>query len=163
MYPDRLLLPKGNAKAFKHYSELENHVLMVAKNEIKALYDKGVIEEYFYFYPYYDKKSPKGGSPKHVTFKREYRQMDEEDSAHQTELAGLRARLSLRLKFTYGIKEDVADNLALRLQLSDVGELHNWLSHKDSYIKACKMGTKPLKTAGYMVAALNGFFRDHHC
>ena len=164
MYPERLMmLLKGNADAFKHYSELENHVLMVAKNEIKALYDKGFIDEYFDYYPYYDKESPKGGPPKHITFKREYRQKDEEDSEHQSELAGLRSRLSIKLRYTYGIKEDVADNLVQRLRLGDVGELHNWLLHKDSYIKACKMGSKPLKVAGYMVSALNGFFRDHHC
>ncbi len=164
MYTDRLMmLLKGDAKAYKHYSELENHVLLVARNEIKALYDKGIIDVYFDFYPYYDKESPKGGPPKHITFKREFREMDENNADHQTELDGLRARLSLRLKFSYGIKEDVAENLVQRLRIGDVGELHNWLLHKDSYIKANKLGNKPLKVAGYMVAALNGFFRDHHC
>lgn len=166
MYTERLtLLLKGNARAFKHYSELENHVLMVARDEIKALYDKGFIDEYFDYYPFYDKENQKGGAPKHITFKRGYRQKETEDSEHQNELAGLRARLRLRLRFTYGIKEDVADNLAQRLLLGDVGELHQLAAtlHKESYIKACKMGSKPLKVAGYMVAALNGFFRDHHC
>ena len=164
MYPERLMMMfKGKANAFKYYSELENHVLAVARDEIKALYDKGVIDMYFEYYPYYDKESPKKSAPRHITFKREYRQMDEEDSDHKTELEGLRAKLSIRLKFTYGIKDDVAENLAQRLRMGDVGELHNWLLHKDSFIKARRLGNKPLKVAGYMVTALNGFFRDHHC
>ena len=87
MYTERLtLLLKGNARAFKHYSELENHVLMVARDEIKALYDKGFIDEYFDYYPFYDKENQKGGAPKHITFKRGYRQKETEDSEHQNEI-----------------------------------------------------------------------------
>lgn len=161
--PDQLVhLLKGCGYYCRYYSELDNHVLMVAHNEMVRLYKQGIIDEYFEYEPYYQNhvRTPQ---PTYVTLKEERREYLEGSESIRAQRSSLQSQLSLKLQYSYGVKTEVAQSLSQRLRLTDVGDLHVWLMHKDDFIKHCEEIKKPIKVAGYIVAGLNGFFKDHNC
>lgn len=155
-------LLKGGNFRYKFYSELENHVLLPAHDELIRLYKHGIIDVFFSYTPYY-KDNIKTPQPCNIIFKMQCRADLEGDGTTSEELGCLQERLCLKLRLDYDIQADVAKSLSKRLRLSDTGDLHAWFLHKDDFIKACKMHNKPLKVPGYMVVGLNGFFTDHGC
>jgi len=163
MYPAKvMLLLKGSENAYTCYGELENHVLFIAHQELKRLYDKRIIDDYFDYTPYY-KDNIKHSLPTHITFKLQKRIYLEGDDETNEELRGLQAQLSVKLRIIYNVRPEKADSMSKRLRLSDVGDLHTWFLHRDDRIRQCKMHNRPMNPAGYIVNGLNGFFADHGC
>lgn len=163
MYPDKvMLLLKGAENAYTHYGELENHVLLVAQQELKRLYDQRIIDEYFDYNAYY-KNNIKVQMPTHITFKLQKRIYLEADAETNEELKSLQAQLSVKLRVIYNVSAEKADSMSKRLRLSDVGDLHTWFQHRDDRIKQCQMHNRQMNPAGYIVNGLKGFFTDHGC
>ncbi len=153
-------LMKGNPLVYKHFSELNNHVLLVAKQELKSLYDKGIIDQYIDYKPY---TKPDDDNHIHVIFTVNDRQDIAPKGERLEQLKGYQLQLSVKLKVIYQVEEKTAHLLCHRLRLCDLGDLHIWFLRKDYFIARCKKFKKPLNVAGYIVKGLDGFFKDHGC
>lgn len=151
---------KGDRLAYKHFSELDDHVLLVAKQEMKRLYDKGGINQYLDYTPY---TKPDGDRTIHIVFTVIDRQDIAPKGERLEELNSQQIQLKIKLTFNYQVEEKVATSLSKRLRLKDVGELQIWFMHKDYFIARCKKFNKKLNVAGYIVKGLDGFFKDHGC
>lgn len=157
--PDRLtLLLKGKA-AYQYYGDLEAKQLIIAQQELKTLYDKGIIDEYFTYKPFY-LTGVKKAMPDHISITLHERKYVEPTEAALETQAYYQLKLKMKLIYTYGVEEKTAIDLSRHMRTDYVGELHDWFLHKDYFITQQIRNHKPMNKAAYIVAGLRGFFHD---
>lgn len=159
MGPLHLMRILKGREAYTYYSDLENKQLLIAQQEMKALYDKGVLDSYFTYLPYYP-EGLKTAMPTQISITRHYRKYQEPTEEIKAEQKHWQLQLKLKLMNSYDINEETAIDLSRHMRIDYVGELHNWFLHKDYFIKKCQQEHRPMKKSGYIVTGLNGFFSD---
>ena len=152
----RLLCGKD---AYQYYGDLENKQLLIAKEEMKSLYDKGILDFYFTYMPHYQDNIKKG-MPDHISITKHERKYVEPTPEMLSEQEYWQRQLKIKLINSYDVEQDTAIDLSRHLQLDYVGELHDWFLHKDHFINQQLRLNKPMNKAGYIVAGLRGFFKD---
>lgn len=157
--PDRLMLLEKGTRVYKYFGDLEAKMLLVAQQELKSLYDKNVIDEYFTYKPFY-LTGVKKAMPDHISITLHEREYVEPTEAALETQAYYQLKLKMKLIYTYGVKEKIATELSLHMRTDYVGELHDWFLHKDYFIAQQIRNHKPMNKAAYIVAGLRGFFHD---
>ena len=162
--PERLMkMLNGITHHFHYYSDFDNKQLLVAQQEIKRLYDQHLTDDFFTYTPFYA-DNVKKTFPDHITFNLHYRSMQEpDDEAALSERSYWKTQLKLKLITHYDVEEKTAADLAQRLTIDMVAELHNWFLHKEYFILKCEQQGKRMNKAGYIVSGLRGFFLDKGC
>lgn len=155
----------GHESRCKTWSQLERQLLLPATDDLKRLYHNQLLDQYLTYQPVYLDESTKKQHkmPDLISFTLKDRKAsgeDPNDASALSELAGQRAKLKLLLQSRYGVVESVAVRLSSRLTLSMVGDLDNWFLCKEFYIERCKVERKVISLSGYIVKALDGFFKD---
>lgn len=143
----------------QYFGDLEAKQLLTAQQELKSLFDKGIIDEHFTYKPFYQAHIKKA-MPDHISFtlhNRKYVEPTEEMLAQQ---AYWQLQLKVKLIYTYGVEEKTAIDLSLHMRTDYVGELHDWFLHKDYFIAQQILHHKPMNKAAYIVGGLRGFFHD---
>lgn len=158
------LLFFGKDNVYQGWSALELKCLKPACDELKHLYDKGVVHQYVSYNPCYAAEQEHHASmPIHISFTLHDRRNSGimEDGVASDLLKAERIKLKLKLIATYGVKELTAVCLSDLLELDMLGELTDWFLHKDYYIEKCKRENRPMNVGGYIARGLSEFFREH--
>ena len=157
--PTSLMLLLKGREAYQYFGDLEAKQLLTAQQELKSLFDKSIIDEYFTYKPFYQAHIKKA-MPDHISItlhNRKYVEPTEEMLAQQ---AYWQLQLKVKLIYTYGVEEKTAIDLSLHMRTDYVGELHDWFLHKDYFIAQQILHHKPMNKAAYIVGGLRGFFHD---
>lgn len=157
------LLFFGKPKAYHTWNALEQKCIHPACEELKRLYDKGVVHEYVSYNPCFATCQERHTMPVHITFTLHDRRTSgiTDDGMVSDILKAERIKLKLKLIATYGVKDFTAACLSDLLELDMLGELDNWFFHKDYYIEQCKREKRSMNTGGYIARGLAEFFREH--
>lgn len=157
--PQHLIRLLCGKDAYRYYSDLESKQLLIAKEEIKDLYDKGIIDFYFTYLPHY-RDNIKKAMPDHISITRHMRKDVEPTEDMLSEQEYWKRQLKIKLINSYDVEEDTAIDLCSHMKLHYVAELHDWFLHKDHFIQKQLYKNKPMNKGGYIVAGLKGFFKD---
>ena len=170
--PEHLMrLLHGKGDCYKTWSDLERHGLRFAIEDLKRLYDHGIIEQYLAYKPYFpdeeggtdDDKKKHHHMPQHITFTildRDHSGQGKDEKCER--LRGEQGKLGLLLKCRFGVTEKVADRLKQRLRLDMLGELADWLERKEYYLEHSRKEHRQVNAAAYIVKSLDGFFKDRN-
>lgn len=153
----------GKSGVYNTWKALETKCLKPACDELKRLYDKGVVHEYVSYDPCFATEQDRHSMPVHITFTLHDRRNSGmlEGGAASDLLKAERIKLKLKLIARYGVKDLTAKCLSDLLELDLLGELDNWFFHKDYYIGQCKRENRKMNTGGYIAQGLAEFFREH--
>lgn len=157
--PQHLIRLLCGKDAYRYYGDLENKQLLIAKDEMKALYDKGLIDSYFTYLPHYS-DNIKHAMPDHISITKHDRKYVEPTEDMLNEQEYWRRQLKIKLIHSYDVDGNTAMDLSAHMRTDYVGELHDWFLRKDFYIEKQLHKNKPMNKGGYIVAGLKGFFKD---
>ena len=158
--PERLMkMLNGPTPHFHYYSDFDSKQLLVAQQEIKSLYDKQLIDDYFTYTPFYADNVRKP-LPDHITFNLHERRYQQDSKDYLSEKGYWQLQLKLKLINHYNVETKTAIDLSQHLSLEMVADLHNWFLHKDYFITKCESQGKRMNKPGYIVTGLRGFFHD---
>lgn len=166
--PENLMaLLHGRKDCYKTWSAFKNKALDFACNDLKRLYDMGIINQYPVYQPFYKSEEAEvhHSMPDHITifFKDRQNTGDTTDGSKASEeLQGVRARLKWRLLTQYHVDDKIAAKASQRLALDMLGELDDWFQKKDYFIRKCQQEHRKINVGAYIAKALDGFFKDHH-
>lgn len=163
--PDKLIAMLHGSKTFyKSWSTLEHKALKFACKDLKRLYDNHLIDQYLSYQPFFNdtKEHQRHAMPEHITFTIHDRRNSGNGDLEQVseELRGRRSQLKMLLTMRYGVTEETAKKLSMRLSLDMLGELNDWFQHKNYYIEKCKAEHHKMNIANYIAKGLDGFFND---
>lgn len=157
--PTSLMLLLKGREAYQYFGDLEAKQLLTAQQELKSLFDKSIIDEYFTYKPFYQAHIKKA-MPDHISFTLHNRKYVEPTEEMMELQAYWQLQLKVKLIYTYGVEEKTAIDLSLHMRTDYVGELHDWFLHKDYFIAQQILHHKPMNKAAYIVGGLRGFFHD---
>ena len=146
---------------YRNYGSMNNSLLLPCQQELKKAYDQHRSNFYFVYSPYY-KDEKKGAWPYKITFGLKFREDEEPNEEAMNELARQRARLKFILHTCWKVKEDIAKEIAERLQLSMVGFMDDFLEQQEAIVKRKKNTKNAIRNpAGFIVIAINKFYSLH--
>lgn len=157
--PLRLAVILSPRNSFVNYGTIKQSVLMVAKNEMDLAYQHGSSDIHFDFSIKTKHDDSCNPLSKKLVFTFYTRQDDELDPARKAELEAYQAKICFTLKFTFGVNEQTALDIASKVKIWMLGELNETMDHKMWYVKKKEAeGDEHFNKAGYIVKAMGKFF-----
>lgn len=153
----------GCGKKYKNLKSIKADLLEPARREMKQAFDRNQSDIHFSYIVSrnQDDLGKEQSYLKKLIFTFHTAEDEHLSASRQSQLADYQTRLWFQLKNTWGVKDEVARNISLRIKIWMLQELDDLMIRKRWFADKMKAEKKPLANpAGYIVKSIGAFLDE---